>query len=239
MNEAVPGAVRLDSKGEGGRGPFGALLLSGDPQLPGIVLFHGRNSNPDGPVVGKLRRSLAAAGYTTLSLENPIPPTGDEFADYLTDVGGSNTVFPEASARTATALRELQRLNLRSGVLLGFSMGSRLLSAFLASDENERLPIVGFIGLGLGVNGAGPLNATTTLRNVRVPVLDVCGDADADVAKSAPARKASYEAGPGKSYRHVVLTGGIPHNFAGADAELERTVLDWLRKLPLTAYSRP
>jgi len=239
VNEAVPGAVRLDSKGEGGRGPFGALLLSGDPQLPGIVLFHGRNSNPDGPVVGKLRRSLAAAGYTTLSLENPIPPTGDEFADYLTDVGGSNTVFPEASARTATALRELQRLNLRSGVLLGFSMGSRLLSAFLASDENERLPIVGFIGLGLGVNGAGPLNATTTLRNVRVPVLDVCGDADADVAKSAPARKASYEAGPGKSYRHVVLTGGIPHNFAGADAELERTVLDWLRKLPLTAYSRP
>ncbi len=235
MNEAMVGAIRVDSKDDGGRGPFGALLLAGDPHLPGIVLFHGRNSNPDGPVVGQLRRSLAAAGYTTLSLENPLPPTGDEFADYLTDVGGPNYVFPEAGARAAAALRELQRLNVRSVVLLGFSMGSRLLSAFLASDKNERLPILGFVGLGLGVNGAGPLNATTTLRNVRVPVLDICGDADADVANSAPHRKASYEAGPGKSYRQVVLTGGIPHNFAGAGAELERTVLDWLRKLQLPA----
>ncbi len=239
MDGTVTGAIHVDSKDHGGRGPFGALLLSGDPNLPGIVLFHGRNSNPDGPIVGQLRRSLAAAGYTTLSLENPLPPTGDEFADYLTDVGGANYVFPEAGARVVAAHRELQRLNIRSIVLLGFSMGSRLLSAFLASDDSEPLPIVGFIALGLGTNGAGPLNAITTIRNVRVPVLDICGDADADVAKSAPERKAWYEAGPGESYRSVLLAGGIPHNFAGANAELERTVLDWLRNLPLPANGRP
>lgn len=225
------GAIRLDSKNDGGKGDFGALFLSGDPQLPGVVLFHGRNSNPDGPVVGHLRRSLAEAGYTTLSLENPLPPTGDEFVDYVSDVGGSNYVFPEAGARARAALRELQRRNIRSSVLLGFSMGSRLLSAFLAARTGEMLPILGFAALGLGTNGPGPLNAATTLQNVRVPVLDVCGDADAEVVKSAAARKAAYDAGPGKSYRHVVLTGKVPHNFAGADAELVRTVLNWLRKL--------
>jgi len=167
-----------------------------------------------------------------LSLANPLPKTGDEFADYMGDVNGANYVFPEAGARAKAAIRDLEQRNVGKVVLLGFSMGARLLSDFLSQRESTALPILGFIALGIGVNGAGPLNSTTTLRKVAVPVIDVYGEADADVANSAPARKAAYESGPGKSYRQVLVKGKVPHNFAGAEAELDRAVLDWLRSVP-------
>lgn len=232
MTESHPNWTILDSRVYGGEGRFSALLNVGDTQLPSIVLMHGRNSNPDGPVVGHLRRSLHTAGYTTLSLANPLPKTGDEFADYMGDVNGANYVFPEAGARAKAAIRDLEQRNVAKVVLLGFSMGARLLSDFLSQEESTALPILGFIALGIGVNGAGPLNSTTTLRKVAVPVIDVYGEADADVANSAPARKAAYESGPGKSYRQVLVKGKVPHNFAGAEAELDRAVLDWLRSVP-------
>jgi hypothetical protein len=228
----APETILLDSKLDGGQDSFRALALAGDPELPGIALFHGRNSNPDGPVVGHLRRSLRNAGYTTVSLENPLPSSGDEFADYVDDVGGPNYVFPEANARTKAALREFGRRRLRSAVLLGFSMGSRLFGAFLATREIPFVPIVGFVALGLGVNGPGPLSATTTLCHVSVPMIDICGEGDVDVARSAAARKAAYQKGLGSSYRHVVIPGNVPHNFAGAEAALDRAVLGWLRSLP-------
>lgn len=232
MVEPSSETILLDPKTDGGRDSFRALALVGDPKLPGIVLFHGRNSNPDGAVVGKLRRSLRDAGYSTLSLANPLPPSGDEFADYVNDVGGSNYVFSEANARAQAALRELSRRQLRSVVLLGFSMGSRLFSAFLATRETPNLLVVGFAALGLGVNGPGPLNATTTLPRVSVPVIDICGGGDVDVARAAPARKAAYQSGAGRSYQQVVIPGNVPHNFAGADGELNQAVLAWLRSLP-------
>jgi dienelactone hydrolase len=224
--------IALDSKADGAKGAFNALLNPGNPALPAIVLFHGRNSNPDGPVVGRLRRSLQTDGYTTLSLENPLPKSGDEFADYVSDLGSENYVFPEAGARAKTAIRELKRRHVKSVVLLGFSMGARLFSAFLSRVEKTALPIRGFIALSLGVNGPGPLNATTTLDKIAVPMIDVSGEADVDVANSALARRAAYDSGVGKSFRQVLIKGKVPHNFLGAETELERTVLEWLRSLP-------
>src|SRR3546814_13147553 len=97
-------ALSLDSKADGGVGPFAALLLEGSGRpATGVVLLHGRNGNPDSAVVGPLRRSLNAAGYTTLSLQNPIPEAGDEFPNYVADLNGANRVFPEAFARVRTA----------------------------------------------------------------------------------------------------------------------------------------
>src|SRR4051812_15943983 len=92
----LPDSQTLDSKAHGGTDTFSGLLKAGSAVKPAIVLLHGRNSNPDGPVVGLLRKKLNAIGHTTLSIPNPLPKTGDEFADYVKDQGGENYVFPEA-----------------------------------------------------------------------------------------------------------------------------------------------
>jgi dienelactone hydrolase len=218
----------LDSGQWGGVGPFTGLSLAGKPAAPGVVLMHGRNSHPDGTVVGFLRHALHQEGFTTLSIANPVPRTGDEFADYSNDLGGSNFVFPEARARLKAALKALEEQRISTRYLLGFSMGARLMSAYLASSDSTQFRVQGFIALSIGVNGPGPLNCTTTLPRVSVPVLDICGEADADVSKSAPQRRSSYAPGAGRIYEQVVLPGNVPHNFAGSEREVLHRMLDWL-----------
>ena len=218
----------FDSKRFGGTGRFEAACLDGDSKKPGIVLMHGRNSNPDGPVVGLMRRRLQEAGYTTLSIANPLPATGDEFADYVKDLEGPNFVFREAEARIRASLDALKSKQLASAYVLGFSMGARLISAALASGSVTGLEVRGFVALSIGVNGPGPLNAMMTLPKVAIPVLEICGEADADVAKTARDRRAAYLSGPGRDYQQIVLPGKVPHNFGGSEEEVLKQVVAWL-----------
>lgn len=223
--------VALDSKTQGGAGPFAGLLLAGTGKpATGVILLHGRVGGPDGPVVGWLRKTLNAAGYTTISLENPVPTTGGEFADYVADVTGPNKLFPEAGARIKTAMAELKKRGCQAAVVGGFSMGSRMTSAFLASGAPGALPVKGFIAVGIGVNGKGPLDATTTLGKVKVQTIDVCGAGDGDVATTALQRAEVYKAGGGPGYTNHVLPGDIPHNLAGAEEAAKKAILAWLAK---------
>ena len=208
--------------------PAGLLLVASGKPSTAVIMLHGRVGGPDGPVVGWLRKALHAAGYSTLSLANPVPATGGEFADYQADVSGANTLFPEAGARIAAATAEMKRRGCEAAVVCGFSMGARMTSAFLASGKATALPVKGFIAVGIGVNGSGALDATTTLGQVKVPVIDVCGAADGDVAKTAGRRAEIYRAGGGPGYASEVLPGEIGHNLAGAEAEAQKRILAWL-----------
>lgn len=227
--EAQDQQLTLSSKEYGGQDTFKGVLLSGDGTgQRGVVLMHGRNAHPDGAVVGLLRKSLQRLGYTTLSIENPIPRAGDEFPNYVTDVVSGNYVFAEAASRVRAAVAALKERGIREVVLLGFSMGARLQAAYLAQNGPSALPIRGLIALSGGTNGTGPLNIANSLQHIQEPVLDVSGQADADVASTAEARKAAYTAGKGKSYSQVVLNGAVPHNFAGSEKELTEEVHDWI-----------
>ena len=213
--------IKLSSKGVGGHDEFAGLLLDGGAdQTIGVVLMHGRGMNQDGAVVGPLRRSLHQLGYATLSIANPKPKTGDDFPNYVEDVKGENYVFPEACARIRAAIAELKRRGKQSVIFVGFSMGARMETAFLSQGQAADLPVLGLIAISNGVNGIGPLDSSNSLGKVAVPVVDICGDGDADVAGSADKRKAAYEKGPGKSYKKILVTGGAPHNFAGFEKQL-------------------
>lgn len=221
--------LNLDSRSAGGAGAFSGLLLQGAGRPATVViLLHGRVEGPDGPVVGWLRRKLNAAGYATLSLENPVPQSANEFADYVADVTGPNKLFPEAGARIVAAMAEMKQRGCVAAVLGGFSMGARMTSAFLASGIAGPLPVKGFIAIGIGVNGKGPLDSTTTLGKVKVPVIDVCGAADGEVAKTADKRAGIYRSAGGPDYATQVLAGEIGHNLAGAEAEAGKQILAWL-----------
>ncbi|MBX9810727.1 MAG: alpha/beta hydrolase family protein [Burkholderiales bacterium] len=229
QSEAMDLNLILDSKGHGGNDMFkGILRVGAGAKRRGVVLLHGRNAHPDGAVVGHMRKSLHGLGYATLSIENPVPKESDEFPDYVADIQGENYVFPEAYARIRASISELKKRGLGEIVLLGFSMGARMQAAYLARNEASALPVLGLVALSGGVNGVPPLNIASSLGKVAVPVLDVCGGGDADVASTAEMRKTAYESGNGKSYTQVVIKGSAPHNFSGREDELQECVHKWM-----------
>ncbi len=229
--------LTLDSSVHGGRDSFTGLLLEGAGRpKTGVILLHGRNGNPNGAVVGFLRKSLNHAGYWTLSLANPIPKAGDEFPNYVADLGAENYVFPEAFARVRAGMAALKLRGVERCVLAGFSMGGRMMAALLAGGTGP-LPVKGLIALSIGVNGTGPLNTVNTLGRVAVPMIDICGEGDADVAGSLDKRKAAYGAGAGKAFASFLAKGVVPHNLAGAEAQVESEVLAWIAEVaPIQAY---
>lgn len=228
-NEVQDLQLNLSSKQYGGHDVFKGLFLPGSgPGQRGVILMHGRNAHPDGVVVGLMRKSLRQLGYATLSIQNPIPKDGDEFPNYVSDIKGENYLFPEAFARIDASLAELKTRGIKETVLLGFSMGARLLAAYLAQGRASALPIKGLAVLSGGINGVGPLNIATSLERVQLPALDICGQGDADVASTAEARKTGYESGKGTKYFQVILQGAVPHNFAGHEKELVEKVHSWI-----------
>lgn len=201
--------LTLNSVAEGGNSnAFAGLLLPGNgtPDV-GVVLLHGRGADPDGPVVKELRQSLNAKGYTTLSIQEPIPAGGTLFQDYINDVTGPNFVFPETYARVRTAVNVLRARGVQKVVVLGFDMGSRLASAHVARGQMDELPIVGLVGVGMEATSIpyDPLNVSFTLDEVTVPVLDIYGDADTTAINTAPARLRVYNPGTGTSYTQVMV----------------------------------
>lgn len=201
--------LNLSSVAEGGNDPFQGLLLegSGNPNV-GVILLHGRGFTPDGPVVGELRVSLNALGYTTLSIQEAIPAGGSSpFSNYEDDVNGPNYVFPETFARIRTAINELEARSVEQVVIIGHSLGSRFGNAYVARGQIDELPVIGLIGIGMQGNSIDPLNQTLTLDEVQVAVLDLFGDADdAPVLNNAAARLNAYLSlpTPGPSYTQII-----------------------------------
>ncbi|HEC19107.1 MAG TPA: DUF3530 family protein [Gammaproteobacteria bacterium] len=238
--------VVLDPSGLGGSTETfdGCLLVGAGSPSVGVILMHGRTSSPDGPVVNELRNSLNAAGYTTLSIENPSSdPTDDtarEFADYLADAqSASPYAFPEAYARVQAAINHLQGLGVSQVVLAGFSMGSRFATAAAARIASPSLPIIGLIGVGMyNTSGVDPLDHDSTLKETGMPVLDIFGDDDTDAESGRLGRVSSYSISGGSSYTQVMMdcAAGLSTNDChklvgykgGNDQPLETVVNDWM-----------
>lgn len=223
--------VSLNSVSEGGNSIFSGELLETDCAKTGVVMYHGRGSTPTGSVVEEIRNTLFRAGYTTLSIENPLPASGKtDFTSYVTDV---DTVFVEAYARMRMAINYLQSLGVEQVVVAGFSLGSRFATAHVARGQIDELPILGLIGVGMYGNSVDPLNVSETLDELTVPVLDIYGDADSKAVSSAAARLGAYA---GLSYSQTklfCLSGLNCHQLEGLKGNdslpLEITINAWMQ----------
>jgi dienelactone hydrolase len=194
--------------------------LEGKGSKIGVILAHGQGSDPDSQVVGPLRRAINKdLGFHTLSLQMPIiqgkrsPETFQEYA----------STFPEAYKIIQAAIDFLKK---EKGVdrvyLMGYSMGGRMTTAFLANYPDSG--IVGYIGVGLVAGGEEPLNTNLNLRKVKIPVLDVYAENDQD-AKFAQNRKSFVS----ERFKQVPIAGA-KHDYRGYEKQIDDAVIPWLRE---------
>lgn len=239
-------------------GDFGGLLLEGaDSPNVGIVFMHGRGGNPNSAVVRQLRYSLNNAGYTTLSIENPIPLDANgsgvatDFSDYVADVtSGRNTVFPEMHGRVQASLDHFSSLGVDQVVIAGFSLGSRFATEFVARGQQPGgMTVAGLLGVGMYGTSIDPYNIAFTIDELNVPVLDIFGHVDMNAVNTADARRLAY-GGNAADYTQVVLTcpedivGNNCHKLSGGlkgtdDSPLETTVRNWMQTVAPLSVPEP
>jgi len=104
----------------------------------------------------------------------------DKFLEYV-------STFPEAYKIIQAGIDFLKKGKVVERIyLMGYSMGGRMTTGFLA--ENPDSGIIGYIGVGLLGGGQEPLNTNLNLKKIKLPVIDIYADSDPD-AKSAEFRK--------------------------------------------------
>jgi dienelactone hydrolase len=191
--------------------------LDGKGAKVAVVLAHGQGLDADSQVVSPLRKAIHnELGYHTLSLQMPTLAGHRSLQQYA-------PTFPEAYSRIQAALDFLRK---EKGVervyLMGYSMGGRMTTAFLAN--NPEAGVAGYIGVGLWAGGPEPLNTNINLRKVIVPVIDVYAENDRD-AQFAEDRK------PLLSDCFVqVPIAGAKHDYRGYDNQVTKAVIGWLTK---------
>lgn len=182
-----------------------------------VILAHGRAQGPDGQVVGPLRRAISKeSGLHTLSLQLPVLSTSDYLAYEAT--------FPEAYKTLQEAATFLHKeKGVKRVYVLGYSMGARMTTAFLAAPDAPK--IVGYIGVGVLEGGGEVLDANLNIRKLKVPVLDLYADSTPLDLTSAEKRKNLIS----ETYSQVRVAGAN-HSFKGYDAYLSDAVVGWLKK---------
>ncbi len=198
----------------------GAYLEGRDSKVA-VILAHGQGLDPDSHVVGPLRRAInKELGFHTLSLQMPVipgKPSPERFQEYA-------STFPEAYKIIQAGIDFLKK---EEGVeriyLMGYSMGGRMTTGFLA--QNPDSGVIGYIGVGLLGGGEEPLNTNLNLKKVQVPVIDIHGDSDRE-ARSAEFRKAFVSG----RYKEVVISGA-EHDYRGYDDQIAMAVIGWLKQL--------
>lgn len=214
-DEVVPGLVVGDAlwlEGPGAR-KFLGLYTEARNAPAAVLLVHGVGVHPDHGVIGTLRASLADAGYTTLSIQMPVQRADAGLADY------HPTVFPDAVQRIRSAGRWLAGKGFKRIVLVSHSMGSWMSNVYY--EETPDAPFAAWVCMGL-TGGYG------SLRNVKVPVLDMYGENDLPSVTRADWRR-RLSIGSIDGSRQVRIAGA-DHFFAGKEKELTAAIDAFIRE---------
>lgn len=197
--------------------PSGSELLQGRETTTAVILAHGRDGGPDAKVVGPLRKTINnELGFYTLALQMPVLPSKD-FRAYA-------PTFPDAYKTIQAGIDYLTKeKGVKRIYLMGYSMGARMTSAFLA--EQPHPAVVGYIGVGVLEGGGKPLDATQNIRRVRLPVIDVYADGTPLDLRSAENRQSLVS----DSYRQIRIKGAT-HSFQGYDSQVAQAIIAWLKE---------
>lgn len=203
-DEILPGIVvgePVTLTDAGGRSFLG-LYTEARGAIGAVVVVHGMGVHPDWGLVGVLRSQLADVGYTTLSVQMPVLAAEAKPEAY-------EKLFPEAAERLAAAVAYLQAKGYRKIALVSHSMGARMSGYYLVNHGNP--PVAAWVAIGHSGQFKEP-------QNLKLPVLDLYGEADfPQVLEAAPRRAVALERIAGSAQ---VAVKGADHFFNGRESAL-------------------
>jgi len=204
-----------------------SVYLAGKTDV-GVVLLHGHGGTADGNVVGPLMRMFNTEfGYHTLSLDLP-QVTGMSAGPQLAAAYAPR--YPEVEKRIEQGIDYLVRQkNVKAVYLVGFSVGARMMTAYLAKHPGQTF--AGYVSVSTSCGGPEPMDSNDNLTRVKVPVLDIYGTGLPNDVSCAAGRKNLAET---MDRYKVVQVAGAPHNFRGYEAQLSTQVAEWVRGLSAT-----
>jgi len=174
-DEIVPGLVVGDAvRLKGADGTFLALYTQAARPRGAVLLAHGPGLHPDHGITGELRAHLADRGYTTLSLQMPVLPAGEE------DGAAYRQLYPEAARRIAAGMQFLQDKGAQRIAIVSHAMGAGMAHEYLRDilRRKQGAPVAAWVALSYygvfdGVAGAPfpvlDLYGATDYRGIRGP----------------------------------------------------------------------
>jgi predicted alpha/beta-hydrolase family hydrolase len=198
--------------------PLGEYLDGGSSKSA-LILAHGQGGSPTSHVVDPIRKEInKELGMHTLSLQMPVVPEKRSSESYLE----YEATFPDAYKSIQAGIDFMKDKGVKNIYLMGYSMGARMATAFLADHSDSG--IAGYIGVGMLGGGQPPLNTNVNLRKVAIPVLDIYADNGND-AKFAEFRKNFVS----NRYTQISIEGA-KHDFRCCESSVSRHVVKWLRE---------
>lgn len=192
------------------------LYEDGVASTSAAILCHGKGGDPEFYVVDPLRLELnEQLGFHTVSLQ--MVGGRKPLAEYEVD-------FPEAFRQINRAVAFLEKKGVRSIVLIGHSLGSRMATAYLA--EKPHPAIKAFVGVGMLNNGGPPFNCLENIQQTTLPVLDIWGAAGQAGDNSYGLERQLLLS---SRYRQIAIPDG-DHALSEHEDELVQAVTLWLKE---------
>ena len=190
-----------------------AVYLAGNINKA-LILAHGRGKHPTWKVVNPIRKSINnRLDWHTLSLQMPVTVSND-FESYAIE-------FENSYQRIKEAITFVKSKGVKTIVLFGHSMGSRMMSAFIS--ENPGL-VDGLIMAGCRNYGGYPMNCHDHIANLsNIKILDLYGGGDSKDIHSAEQRNYLVS----DNYSQLSI-GNANHQYDGNKKELKNAVINWL-----------
>lgn len=209
---------------EAGRQKFLGILTAALRKKPqgAVLLLHDVGLNPNSTqVIQPLRIGLAKLGWTTLSIQMPIPENEDDYDSY-------DDVIPEAVERINFALEVLTEKDYENIALIGHSFGALVAVNYLAGPGAEKFSASVAIGLSLPTEKKRNTQTLENFSKIKIPMLDIFGRQDfASMRGSAKRRKLAATNSP--AYRQIEIDGA-DRRFFQVENVLAKRIYGWLKK---------
>ena len=195
-----------------------------EKSMGAAIILHGTGVHPNwDQVVRPLRSQLPEYGWSTLSLQMPVLNNEASYEDYI-------PLFKEIAPRINAAVAFLKSKGIRNIVIIGHSLGSSMAAYYMANKPDSAIRAFVAVGVSGNMHKKNKVGYLTSLKTIKVPVLDIFGSIDltpvleSEKVKAQVARKAGN-----KKYTQIKISGAN-HFFDNKNDILIKRVRGWLAK---------
>ena len=194
----------------------------------GIIIVHDLKQNADFPgVIRPLAEKLPEHGWSTLSLQMPVPNLDDSRSALAQLDQLFSGLSQQANSRIKAGIDHFLSKNIENISIVGFGSGAKYAAVMTTTPDWEELGNLVVVNL----DSRHPPEITETLEKIKVPVLDVFGSkALKPVLDSRKERStAILNKAENSNYRQAEIIGA-DHRFTGVEDSLISTIRAWLGK---------